>query len=256
MIIQMPRHPLPLAIVPLLTGLAIAQSADSGRSRADDLWERSRAAYTALQSYSDAGVVVTENQSPGAPLLVERYSFTTYYRAPRQFYFDFKKDPKAGNERLVIWCDGGDFQSWWSATRVHQTYPQGTGATAFGVSAFPTKGAVLLIPPLLFPKAGLQGPLAALKAPRLVGTLELNGVRVHKLVGEVAIGYATGLGAHARATTVWIDAQTLLVRKIVEDTPAGSPEGSVDRATITFEPHANAQLADSVFQFGVPSGSR
>jgi outer membrane lipoprotein-sorting protein len=253
----MRRHAPAVALVPLLAGLALAQGGATGTSTADDLWEQSRAAYAALQSYADAGVVVTESQSPGAPLLVERHTFTTYYHAPREFYFDFKKDPKAGNERLVIWCDGGDFQSWWSATRVHQTYPQGTGASAFGTSAFPTKGSVVLIPPLLFSKAGLQGPLVALKAPRVLSDTEaLKGVRVHRLVGDVAIRYATGLGGHARATTVWIDAQTLLVRKIVEDTPAGSPEGSVSRTTTTFQPQANPPLADSLFRFEVPSGAR
>jgi outer membrane lipoprotein-sorting protein len=245
-----------LAIVPVLAGLTLLGDLKHDPrvpfSKADDFWEQSRAAYAALRSYSDVGVMVTEDRSPGAPLVVERHTFTTYYRAPRQFYFDFRKDPKAGKERLVIWSDGGDFQSWWSATGVHQTYPRGTGATAFATASFPTKGAVLLVPPLLFSQAGLQGPLVALKAPRLAGTEDMDGHRVHKLVGEVALTYRTGLGGHARPTTVWIDAQTLLVRKIVEDTPAGSAQGSVDRVTTTFKPQANPPLADSLFRFAVP----
>jgi hypothetical protein len=179
---------------------------------------------------------------------------------------DLKHDPRVpfskaddfreGKERLVIWSDGGDFQSWWSATGVHQTYPRGTGATAFGTASFPTKGAVLLVPPLLFSQAGLQGPLVALKVPRLAGTEDMDGHRVHKLVGEVALTYRTGLGGHARPTTVWIDAQSLLVRKIVEDTPAGSPQGSVDRVTTTFKPQANPPLADSLFRFAVPGDAK
>jgi outer membrane lipoprotein-sorting protein len=95
-----------------------------------------------------------------------------------------------------------------------------------------------------------------LKAPRLAATEVLNGVRVHKLVGEVTLTYATGLGGHARPTTIWIDAQTLLVRKIVEDTPAGSPQGSVSRVTTTFQPQANPQLGDSLFRFAVPGGAK
>jgi hypothetical protein len=70
------------------------------------------------------------------------------------------------------------------------------------------------------------------------------------------MGYATGRGAHPRPTTIWIDAQTLLVRKIVEDTPAENPQGSLDRLTTTFEPRANPQLEDSVFRFAVPSDPR
>jgi hypothetical protein len=221
-----------------------------------DLWDQSRAAYASLHTYADVGTVTTEERPPGGTTLIERHTFFTRYAAPRKFYFEFRKDPKVSTERLVIWSDGGEFQSWWSATSVHQTYPQGTGASAFALSSFPTKGSVLLIPPLLFPQAGLQGPLVAFKVTRVAGDEELDGNQVHKLVGEVTIGYATGLGAHARPTTVWVDARTLLVRKIVEETPAGSPEGSASRVTTTFQPQSNPRLADSLFRFAVPGASR
>jgi hypothetical protein len=236
----------------LLTGPTLVRDREQASLRGEDLWEQSRAAYVALRSYADSGTIATEVRPPGAATIVEHHSFTTYYLAPRQFYFEFRKDPTAGKERLVLWCEGGDFQSWWSATGVHQTYPKGTGGSAFGTASFPTKGSIVLIPPLLFSKAGLQGPLTVLKSPRLAGDEELNGVKVRKLVGEVGLGYVTGLGAHARPTTVWIDAQTLLVRKILEETPVESPEGSVDRVTVTFDPRANPQLAGSVFRFTVP----
>jgi hypothetical protein len=48
------------------------------------------------------------------PANVHRHGFETYFRAPRQFYFEFDMDPRAGGERIVVWCDGGDFQSWLS----------------------------------------------------------------------------------------------------------------------------------------------
>jgi hypothetical protein len=244
------------AFVPLLACLALVPGERLAHPAADDLWERSRAAYVSLHSYADAGVVTTEDRSPGAPLVTERHTFTTDYLAPRKFYFEFRKDPAHIKERLVVWCAGADFESWWSATGVHQTYPQGTGATAFAVSNYPTKGAVVMVPPLLFSKAGLQGPLAELKQPRLAGTEEVDGHRVYKLVGEVTLGYATGLGGHARPTTVWLDSLTLLVRKVVQDTPAGSPEGSVSRIITTYRPQANPELADSVFRFAVPVAAK
>jgi hypothetical protein len=240
----------------ILTSLSLLTGARPIEPAADDLWDRSRAAYAGLHSYADVGVVTTEDRSPGAAVLTERHTFSTYYLAPRKFYFDFRKDPAHTKERLVVWCEGGDFETWWSATSVHQTYPQGTGATAFAVSNFPTKGSVLMVPPLLLSKAGLQGPLAALKAPRLVGTEAVDGRKAYKLVGEVTLGYATGLGGHARPTTVWIDSLTLLVRKVVQDTPAGSPEGSVSRIITTYQPGANPKLADSVFRFAVPVAAK
>jgi hypothetical protein len=254
------RATMPLA--PLLTAAALLGAARHSPGTAwsvaagEDLWELSRAAYAALHSYADTGVLVTHEKPPGAPGISERHTFTTFYQAPRRFYFDFAKDPQAGKERLVIWSDGGDFQSWWSATGVHQTYPQGTGASAFGLGSFPTKGSVVLIPPLLFPKAGLQGPLTALKEPRFAGDEELDGHKVHKLVGTVTLAYASGLGGHPRPTTVWIDAQTLLIRKIFQDTPSESPAASSSQVTTTFRPQADPQLADSLFRFAVPGGSR
>jgi len=250
------RHFRTGTLVPVLASITLLSGGRPAAPVADDLWERSRAAYAALHSYADAGVVTTEDQSPGGPLLTERHTFSTSYLAPRKFYFEFRKDPAHSRERLVVWCADADFESWWSATGVHQTYPQGTGATAFAVSNFPTKGSVVMVPPLLFSKAGLQGPLAALKAPRLVGTEEVDGHRSYKLVGEVTLGYATGLGAHARPTTIWVDSLTLLVRKVVQDTPAESPEGSVSRITTTFQPRANPELADSLFRFTLPVAAK
>jgi hypothetical protein len=244
------------AVVPALAWMALQPGGRHGSRAPDDLWERSRGAYAALHSYADVGVVTTEDRSPGAPLITERHTFSTYYLTPRKFFFEFRKDPAHTKERLVIWCGGADFESWWSATGVHQTYPQGTGATAFAVTNFPTKGSVLMVPPLLFSKAGLQGPLGVLKAPRLAGTEDVDGHRAYKLLGEVTLGYATGLGGHARPTTVWVDSLTLLVRKVVQDTPAGSPEGSVSRVTTTFQPQVDPPLADSLFRFAVPGDSR
>jgi hypothetical protein len=98
--------------------------------------------------------------------------------------------------------------------------------------------------------------LTAFKEPRLAGDEDLDGHKVHKLVGEVTLAYATGLGGHPRPTTVWIDAQTLLVRKIFQDTPAESPAGSASQITTTFQPQADPRLADSLFRFAVPGASR
>ena len=58
-------------------------------------------------------------------------------------------------------------------------------------------------------------------------------------------GSQTGLG--------WIDAETMLVRKVFEDTPKGYPAGSYSRLTVTIEPQANATLDDGKFQFTVPT---
>jgi outer membrane lipoprotein-sorting protein len=234
-----------------------AHGSASSTETATEILERTRAAYAVLTSYSDSGEVRIESAGPGAPAWEERHAFATHYRTPRNFRFDLSK--KTG-ERVVVWCDGGDFQSWWSSTQTHTVYPKGRGHLSFGGASYATRGAVLLISPLIFPQAGLQGALSGLMvAPEigLEGVEALGGRRVHRIVGDVGLGYArTGAVTAIRRTTVWIDVETYLVRQVLEDTPTSYSKGAVDRITTTFDPRANPALADEDFRFAAPEGTR
>jgi outer membrane lipoprotein-sorting protein len=224
-------------------------------SASGNILERSRATYAALQSYSDTGTITTEDILPGAPAIVEHHTFATAYRAPRQYYFDFKKDPEAGDERFVIWCERDDFNTWWSATGVHEKYEKGRGEFAFATASEPTKGSAMLISPLLFSKANLQGPLLNLKDEKDVGTEDVGGRSCHKITARMVLTYSdSGQTAEERSVIVWIDAETLLVRKVFEDTPRGSMEGSASRITTIFDPQANPNLDDARFRFAIPKG--
>ena len=215
-------------------------------SSSDDILERCRAKYASLKSYLDTGTVTTQYHST-----VEQHPFTTYYRAPRYFFLEFRKNPKESKERYVIWCaDGEDFQAWWSTTGNASHY--GRNPSVFALASYPTKGSALQIPPLLFPKAAMQGPISGLTKYRLDGTEDVNGRPCYKLVGELALAYTTGAVTNAHPTTVWIDVETLLVRKVFEDT---STAGSVSTTTTTFEPQANPDLDDSHFRFTPSSAS-
>ncbi len=217
-----------------------------------DILEQSRAKYASLKTYSDTGTVTTEyGGTSTAPATVEHFTFTTYYRTPRQFFFDFKA--KDGDERLVIWSDETDFNTWWSQTKVHDTYPKGRGATAFAVTAFPTKGSAMHLAPLLFSQAGLHGSITDFKLLHADPAEAINGHRCLKLVGEVGLAYGSGAVNNVVPTTIWIDAESLLVRKIFEDTPKGSVE--VERATTTFEPAADPKIDDAKFKFTPPAGT-
>ena len=235
-------------------GVAVALAAAHGRAQVPDAAEllaRSRAAYAALRSYGDTGTIVVEARSPGAPPLVERFTFRTAFRSPRHFQLEFGDRRVPGGERLVIWCDGADFQSWWSATGVHEVWSGGRGVSAFATAAYPTRGAATQIPPLLFPTAEMHGPVIDLTQPTLAGLEDVDGGRSYKVVGR-----SEGHFGAARPTTIWIDEQTLLVRRIVEDTPDGTPAGTTERVTTTFTPQANPDLAASSFTFTVPAGRR
>lgn len=216
---------------------------------AAQLFERVRAAYAALGSYADTGTVVTTEKPIGATIITERYTFATRYAAARQFYFDFRKGAGASAERFVIWSPGDAFHSWWSATGVHAQYAKGEGANAFAVAALPTAGAALQIPPLLFQSAGLAGPLVGISDLRYAGAEKIEGRQTHKISGTVRLNHWSD---SVRATTVWIDAQTLLIHKVFEDTPSGLG-GAVQQVTTTFAPQRDPKLEGAQFQFTPPA---
>jgi hypothetical protein len=67
----------------------------------------------------------------------------------------------------------------------------------------------------------------------------VNGHRCRQIIGMAAQFYPSGQTTNVRQVTVWIDAESLLVRKVFEDTPKGYPMGSYLRVTITVDPQIN-----------------
>jgi hypothetical protein len=85
------------------------------------------------------------------------------------------------------------------------------------------------------------------------GTELVNGRPAHKLTGIARSTYGTGRVTNVRATTVWIDVETLLVRKLFEESPRGTLPGTRSRVTTVFEPRANPPMEDDRFRFALPS---
>lgn len=228
-------------------GLSLLGAARATR-HGEDVFANSKARYAALKSYADTGVVEIESGSATAPIR-DRHTFTTYYRAPRLFRFDFVKENNA--DRYVIWSDADNFYSWWRATAGKSTYPKGTGANAFVNSAYPTKGSNMEIASMLFPNAGLVSTLAEFDDITDAGTESVDGRPCHKLTGIAQDTYAgSGKVVNVRKVTVWIDEQTLLVRRVMQNWPAVG--GQVSRQTITLRPYANPPIDDVRFRFTPP----
>ncbi len=245
-----------LSTVGALAFVFVGWLGSASPSASDDVFARSRAMYASLKSYADTGAVVNEFGSASSPS-VERHTFRTYYRGPRHYYFEFNEDKKAGGERYVVWGDDEAFHTWWSTTGVEYTYPKGQGTGAFVGGAVTTKNSLVQIAPLLFSQAGLVGTLTEFGEASVAGTETVGGRPCHKLIGIARSVYpATGHVTNVRRTTVWIDVEALLVRKVFEDTPRGTPAGSVSRITTIFEPQTNPTLDDSKFRFTAPSSQR
>lgn len=216
---------------------------------ADDILARSKATYAALKTYADSGTVQLEYGPVGAAVS-ERHSFRTYYRSPRFFFFDFTREKNT--DRFVVWSDEQAFHTWWKTTGQEETYGKGQGSSAFILGAPPTKNSLTQIAPLLFPAAGLVGTLTELGNATDAGTEKVDGRPCYRLSGVARSVYRiTGKVVNIRRTTIWIDAETLLVRRVLEE-PQGTTPGTVNRTTTTFSPHANPTLTDASFQFTPP----
>jgi outer membrane lipoprotein-sorting protein len=242
-------------LLPLLALSMLWIPAHADSTSAQTFVEQSRARYATLKSYADRGEVL--DQFGPKPENSYRHTFRTYFRAPRHFLFEFKRDARAGGDRIVVWCDGGDFQSWSSLTRQHQTYPRGsnTAILAFNQFGSATQRAITLVPALLFQGSGLVSTFGEFGDAVSAGDETIGGARAQKVNGVAQSMYAkTQRVTNVRRATVWIDPQTKLLRRIFEDTPEGLPPTAVMRITTTLEPQADPQLEDKVFQFAVPAG--
>ena len=248
------------SMLALLAGAALVSSVRQGLAQddvelglePDNLMMPVSAAYQALKSYADKGTIETRYQWPGTPsMLVEHHRFETAFRPPRNFFFRFDADPTSGGDVYVVWCGGGQFESWWKSTGQHIVYPTGQGAVAFLTGDSPSKSSVNLVAPHFFPKA-LYGPDYRLIAPQDGGTETVGGHASHKIT---AASRATGVQTQDhRPTTVWVDDALGLVRQIRLDAEADSPPKLIDDFTYVIEPDANPDLPDSRFTFTPPAG--
>lgn len=236
-----------LAIVTILAAAA-AVADPSARlaalTPADDVLQRSREMYGALRSYADTGVVLREYGTSSQ----DRDTFTTAFRRePRGFLLEFRK--QAG-DRYVVWGDPNAFHTWWKATGQRTDYPNPNNLPALDGSGVQTSGVALKIPSLLYAKAPLVSAFTNFTDATVQGVDDIAGHRCHRLVGTAKDVYGTGREVNVRAMTVWIDAATQVIRKIVEE---WKPlPGQRNRVTTTFEPQVNPGLDDSRLRFTPP----
>ena len=223
---------------------------------------RSIAYYATLTSYADSGTVTVDT---GA--LVDKARFTTYFRrASRDLFFDFQSlssvTVKTGHTidmrvyRVVVWMFNGGMQTYQTPTpQPLQQVGSNAGAQVRALSgASPaTKGAAIMIPSLLYSQARLPSSILQLETATVTGVEPINGRACHKITGTAAAYYPSGRRTGIRPVSVWIDTETQLIRRVVEDTPEGYGDGKATlRITFDYQPQANPAIDDSKFQFKVP----
>jgi outer membrane lipoprotein-sorting protein len=246
----------------VLAATATPPTSDAAaRAAAEELLAKSTAAYAALTSYADSGTVIEQYDDTRSVGHIRTY----YRKQPKSFYFEWGRRVSFGKsasdslpmpgKQLVFWLVNGDLQEYDRESATHNTYPAETSNQPAILASMKhgTMEAITLIPSLLFPKAKLVGPLQEIAEISLAGTEDVDGHRCHKLNGIAQSVYPSGAVTNVRPIAVWIDAQTLLVRKVFTDTPKGyGGINGIHRFTYMLDPIPNPALDDSKFQFTVP----
>ena len=225
--------------------VAVSLTAYASAENASEVLQKTRTTYGAMKSYADTGVVLNEYGSSSQ----DRHTFSTYFnRAPRHFLLDFRKQ---GGSQYVIWGDPDAFHTWWSTTGQQYDYPNPNNITAISGSSQNTGATSMKIPTLLYLKSALAGQMLELADPVLDGTEPIGNRRCYRITGRASDVYATtGKEVNVRRVTVWIDAESSLVRKVLEE---WKPlPGQRSRVITTFEPQVNPALDDSRFKFVAP----
>lgn len=226
-----------------------------------DVLAKSIKHYSTLTSYSDTGTVRRETAGT-----VDDARFTTYFRrSTRDLFFEFQSLTSVTKStrfsidmsayRTVIWMFKGEMQTYDRRTDAHEAVnPDGGGQVrALQNANYASQGASILVPSLLYAQSRLPSTILQLAEASEAGVEDIDGRRCHKITGVAAQFYPSGQRTNVRAVTVWIDAETQLIRRVFEDTPKNYPAGGVSRLTITLQPQANPAIDDAKFQFTVPA---
>jgi len=182
-----------------LTGTAAEAEFTDGLT-AQQILERMAASYAACKSYRDSGAVTNFFNRQH----IDAKPFRTAFVRPDQFRFEYH-DPTP-EKPYIVWAKGDEVRTWWYVRPGAQNPPSlGRGiAGATGVSG----GSAHTIPALLLPDRIGGRSLASLADPTRLPDEAVDGTPCFKLQGKFA----------DQPTTLWLDKETYLVRRIVEDT--------------------------------------
>jgi hypothetical protein len=228
--------------------------------KADEVIAKTRAAYAALTSYADSGTVLEETTG-----FTDRHTFRMLLsRDPRNLLIEFRSvasEYKSGNRlplshQVVLWLEKGDLHTWGSRSQSHETFPADDGqqqVNAIKGANYSTLGVSILVPSFFYTKAGIVSAVHATEEAEADGYETVNGRRCFRIQGVEKWRYPSGRETGVRAITIWIDAETYLIQKVLQDTPRGYPRGEISRRTTTLKHRANPKLDPAQFRFVVPA---
>jgi hypothetical protein len=226
--------------------LAGAPAAETGV-----LLGRVRRVYAEARTYRDAGVVTTTFFKPdGAVMMVSRKPFTTAFVRPDRFRYEYTEERREGERpsRYLVARDAArEVRTWWDVTPGVRTGRDLSLALAgaTGVSS----GSANTVPSLLLTGA----------AERDVGDWTrrrpVERLADAETAGRTCLRFSATIGARPNAPasgsvfTYWVDAESLLLRRI--ESTSTFPDFFTEAIT-TYEPVLDADVPDAALAFDPP----
>ncbi len=222
----------------LLAGLRLALAAEAPPSEdltADQIIDRMAKAYADCGSYQDSGVVKTE--FIGGINFTNEKTFETAFVRHGRFRFEYRGEMFNPQSRYIIWSNGREVRTWWDVKPgvAKAKSLDMAVAAATGVSG----GSAHTIPRLLLPDEVTGRSLTAITGRKRVEDGKLGKAECFRIEGKFGND----------STTLWIDKQSYLLRRIDEQTKL---ENCRTEQTTTYDPEINVTIADKLLEFRAP----
>jgi outer membrane lipoprotein-sorting protein len=248
------------AMIRILLAAPLVPAVLAGHSRGDvadgapvpsleALLERVRQVYAGAKTYRDTGVVTTTYFKPDGTVMMEsKKPFSTAFVRPDRFRFEYHetRDGDRPSRYLIARDATGKVRRWWDVRpgveEGGRLYMALAGAT--GVS----DGSANTVPSLLLSDARHGRNWTQLKGLELLDDAETAGRRCHLV--KHTIPAIPNTPAKGSVFTYWLDAETLLLRRIESSTTF--PE-FYTKAITTYEPVLNGDVPDSALAFDPPA---
>jgi len=220
---------------------------------AEQIVELATQVYARCDSYRDSGNAATKYTSDEREWTAEK-PFETVFVRPSRIRFEFKdmsaSDPPPS---YIIWADGNDVRTW-SDVQPGVNKPP-TLREAFAGAAGVSQGTSHRVPSMLLPDPSAPKSALEMSYARRIENGEVDGFECFRIRGQsIRTPRTLGLGDTAvvlreNSSTIWIDKQSYLVRRVDE---SNGYESFRTETVTTYSPEINVDIPAEKLQFGAP----
>jgi hypothetical protein len=206
-------------------------------------------AYASCSTYRDSGQVTTHFCSEDRDPRTSVKPFVTAFHRPDQFRFEYRDRYDVEHEwnRYIVWADGEAVRTWWDVNPgVKQ--PESLELALAGATGV-SSGSAHTVAALLMPDRVGGRRLTDLAELASLGDEPLGEVTCYRLSGRFLVSKRWPERAEHSPLTLWIDCDTLLIRRI----EAATQFETFRTETVTdYTPTVGVALSDDELLFGAP----